>query len=124
MLSANCELAEFIEKLAPFLGDFGHMCNRRTAMRPRREHLEISPAALRDYFHGAVRAIARPALEAEPVRLVRSGAAKEHALHTARYEHAKSCVVIGITHRRRSFPIPLPGQRLSIFSVFRPAVHA
>src|SRR5467141_2041045 len=98
MLSANSELAEFIKKIAPFLGDFGHMCDRRPAMRPRREHLEISPPALRDYFHGAVRAIARPALEAEPVRLVRSVTAKEHALHAARYEHAKSRVVIGVTH--------------------------
>src|SRR5712692_5461682 len=103
MLSANSELAEFIEELAPFLGDFGHTRNRRTAMRPRREHLEISPAALRDYFHATVRAIACPALEAEPVRFVRSGAAKEHALHTARYEHAKSCVVIGIGHGHHSW---------------------
>src|SRR5216683_5743417 len=104
MLSANCELAEFIEELAPFLGDFGHVCNRRTAMRPRREHLEISPAALRDYFHATVRAIARPALESEPISLVCRGAAKEHALHAARYEHAKPCVVIGITHGRHSWP--------------------
>src|SRR5260370_8264840 len=92
MLSANCELAEFIEKLAPFLGDFGHTRNRRTAMGPRREHLEISPPALRDYFHGAVRAIARPALEAEPVRLVRSRAAKEHPLHTAHSSHPHSAI--------------------------------
>src|SRR5690348_12395492 len=98
MLSANSELAEFIERFAPFLGDFGHMCDRRTALRPRGKHLEISPAALRDYLHSAVRAITRPTLEAEPVRLVRSGAAKEHALHAARYEHTKACVVIGVTH--------------------------
>src|SRR5260370_273764 len=83
-LSPNCERAEFIETPAPFLGDFGHMRARRPAMRPRREHLEISPSALRDYLHGTVRAIARPTPESEPIRLVRSGAAKEHALHAAR----------------------------------------
>src|SRR5579864_2482008 len=98
MLSANSELAEFMERFAPFLGDFGHMCDRRTALRPRGKHLEISPPALRDYFHGTVGAVARPALEAEPARLVRSGAAKEHALHAARDEHAKARVVIGVTH--------------------------
>src|SRR5690242_12056680 len=98
MLSANSELAEFIERFTPFLDGFGHMCAQRTAMRPRRKHLEISPAALRDYLHSAVQAIARPALEAEPVRLVGSGAAKEHALHAARYEQAKPRVVIGVTH--------------------------
>ena len=71
-------------------------------MRPRREHLEISPSALRDYLHGTVRAIARPTPESEPIRLVRSGAAKEHALHAARYEHAKPRVVIGVTHGNQS----------------------
>src|ERR1700730_17145480 len=98
MLSANSEFAEFIKKFTPFLGDFGHMRNRRAAMRPRREHLEISPAALRNYLHSTVRAIACPALEAEPVRLVHSGAAKEHALHAARYEQVKACLVIGVIH--------------------------
>ena len=40
--------------------------------------------------------------EAEPISLVCSGAAKEHALHAARDEHAKACVVIGVTHGRHS----------------------